>query len=125
MGLAIIDKDLYFQRINVPFAQLNGLDSREQVGKPLKDVIADLSSHIQPLLRKVASTGEPVLNQEIRGPVPSTPGTTGWWLKSFFPITKDGDVVTQMGIVVQDITGLKRAGDRCAAANWTAPSNQG
>ncbi len=109
VGLAIIDKDLYFQRINAPFAQLNGLDSREQVGKPLKDVIADLSSHIQPLLRKVASTGEPVLNQEIRGPVPSTPGATGWWLKSFFPITKDGDVVTQMGIVVQDITGLKRA----------------
>ncbi len=109
VGLAIIDKDLCFQRINAPFAQLNGLDSREQVGKPLKDVIADLSSQIQPLLRKVASTGEPVLNQEIRGPVPSTPGATGWWLKSFFPITKDGDVVTQMGIVVQDITGLKRA----------------
>src|SRR5208337_4222237 len=31
------------------------------------------------------------------------------WLKSLFPIAKDGDVVTQMGIVVQDITGLKRA----------------
>ncbi|HEY4901195.1 MAG TPA: PAS domain S-box protein [Terriglobales bacterium] len=109
VGLAIIDKDLSFQRINEPFAQLNGLDSREQVGKPLKDVVADLSLQIDPLLRQVARTGEPILNQEIRGPVPSTPGVTGWWLKSFFPIAKDGDVVTQMGIVVQDITGLKRA----------------
>jgi len=109
VGLAIIDKDLCFQRINEPFAQLNRLDSNAQVGKPLKDVIADLSHQIDPLLRKVARTGEPILNQEIRGPVPSTPGVTGWWLKSFFPIAKDGNVVTQMGIVVQDITGLKRA----------------
>jgi PAS domain S-box-containing protein len=109
VGLAIIDNNLRFQRINEPFAQLNGLDSRDQVGKPLKDVIVDLSSQIEPLVRAVARTGEPVLNQEIRGPMPSAPGVTGWWLKSFFPITKDGDVVTQTGIVVQDITGLKRA----------------
>ncbi len=109
VGLAIIDKDLLFQRINAPFAELNGLDSRDQIGKPLRAVIADLSHQIEPLLRQVASTGEPLLAQEIKGPIPSTPGMTGWWLKSFFPIAKDGDVVTQMGIVVQDITGLKRA----------------
>jgi PAS domain S-box-containing protein len=109
VGLAIIDKDLRFQRINEPFAQLNGLDSQEQVGKPLSDVIAHLSSQTEPLLRKVASTGEPLLTQEIKGPVPSNPDVTGWWLKSIFPIAKEGDVVTQMGIVVQDITGLKRA----------------
>ena len=50
VGLAIIDKELYFQRINEPFAQLNGLDSREQVGNCSKDVIADLFSQIEPLL---------------------------------------------------------------------------
>jgi PAS domain S-box-containing protein len=109
VGLAIIDKDLLFQRINGPFAELNGLDFRDQLGKPLRAVIADLSHQIEPLLRKVANTGEPLLAQEIKGPIPSTPGVTGWWLKSLFPIAKDGDVVTQMGIVVQDITGLKRA----------------
>ena len=109
VGLAIIDKDLLFQRINGPFAELNGLDFRDQIGKPLRAVIADLSHQIEPLLRKVANTGEPLLAQEIKGPIPSTPGATGWWLKSLFPIAKDGDVVTQMGIVVQDITGLKRA----------------
>ncbi len=109
VGLAIIDKDLRFQRINEPFAQLNGLDSHDQVGKPLRDVIAHLSSQTEPLLRKVASTGEPLLTQEIKGPVPSSPNVTGWWLKSLFPVAKEGGVVTQMGIVVQDITELKRA----------------
>ena len=88
VGLAIIDKDLHFQRINGPFAELNGLDSRDQIGKPLRAVIADLSHQIEPLLRRVASTGEPMLAQEIKGPIPSTPGVTGWWLKSLFPLRK-------------------------------------
>ena len=109
VGLAIIDKNLLFQRINDPFAELNGLDSREQIGKPLRAVIADLSSQIEPLILRVLKTGEPVMTQEIRGPIPSAPGATGWWLKSFFPITREGDAVTQVGIVVQNITDLKRA----------------
>jgi PAS domain S-box-containing protein len=109
VGLAIIDKDLRFQRINGPFAELNGLDPRDQVGKSLRAVIPDLSSQTEPILRRVAATGEPALTQEIRGPMASTPGMTGWWLKSIFPTAKEGDKVTQMGIVVQDITALKRA----------------
>ncbi len=109
VGLAIVDKELHFQRINEPFAQLNGLDSREQVGKPLRNVVGELFSQIEPLLRRVARTGEPVLNHEVKGPIPSTPGAMGWWLKSLFPITKEGNTVTQMGILVQDVTGLKQA----------------
>ncbi len=109
VGLAIIDKELHFQRINEPFAKINGLDSREQVGKPLHNVVAELFSQIEPLLRRVARTGESVINHEVKGSVPSSPGVMGWWLKSLFPITKEGDTVTQMGIVVQDVTGLKRA----------------
>ena len=109
VGLAIVDKDLRFQRINEPFAQLNGLDPRGQLGKPLRDVVADLFTQIEPLLRKVARTGEPVLNHEVKGPIPSAPGAMGWWLKSLFAIAKNGGDVTHMGIVVQDVTGLKRA----------------
>ena len=109
VGLAIIDKDLCFQRINEPFAELNRLDPRDQLGKPLRAVIADLSSQLEPILRNVLRTGQPALTQEIRGPMPSRPGVTGWWLKSIFPTAREGREVTEMGIVVQDITGLKRA----------------
>jgi signal transduction histidine kinase len=50
-----------------------------------------------------------VLNYEITGHAPTAPSVTGWWLKSFFPIVKEGETVTQIGAVVQDITALKRA----------------
>ena len=109
VGLAIVDRELHFQRINVPFAQLNGLDARHQVGKPLRDVVAELFSQLEPLLAKAFQTGEAVLNHEVKGPIPTTPEVKGWWLKSIFPIAWEGDTVTQLGIVVQDVTGLKRA----------------
>jgi PAS domain S-box-containing protein len=109
VGLAIVDRELHFQRINVPFAQLNGLDARQQVGKPLRDVVAELFSQLEPLLAKAFQTGEAVLNHEVKGPIPTTPEVKGWWLKSIFPIAWEGDSVTQLGIVVQDVTGLKRA----------------
>ena len=108
LGLAIIDKDLRFQRINEPFSQLNGLVPGENTGAQVQDVVKDLATEIEPLIRQVLSTGEPVLNYEITGHV-SDSGGIGWWLKSFFPIITEGEAVTQIGAVVQDITGLKRA----------------
>jgi PAS domain S-box-containing protein len=109
VGLAIIDKDLRFQRINDLFSQLNGLAPGDNTGLQVRDVVKDLAAQIEPLIRQVASTGFPVLNYEITGHIPATPGVTGWWLKSFFPIVKEGEAVTQIGIVVQDVSTLKRA----------------
>lgn len=109
VGLAVLDQSLYFQKINAPFAELTGLLPGEHIGRPVGDVITDMASQIEPLVRRVAQTGESILNQEIRGPMPSSPGHTGWWLKSFFPITQEGGKVTQIGVIVQDITGQKRA----------------
>ena len=109
VGMAIIDKDLRFQRINEPFSRLNGLDSSENVGLQVRDVVKDLAGQIEPVIRQVVSTGVPVLNYEITGHPPTNSGGTGWWLKSFFPILTEGGTVSQIGAVVQDITGLKRA----------------
>ena len=109
VGLAIIDKDLSFRRINGPFSKLNGLAPEENTGLHVRDVTSELATELEPLIRQVASSGVPVLNHEIKGHAPASPGLTGWWLKSFFPITKEDGVVTQIGAIVQDITALKRA----------------
>ena len=109
VGLAIIDKELRFQRINGPFSLLNGLQPGANTGAHVRDVVKNLAAKIEPLIRQVLDTGSPVLNYEITGHAPTTPGVQGWWLKSFFPITREGETVTQVGAVVQDITALKRA----------------
>ena len=109
VGLAIIGKDLRFQRINGPFSSLNGLEPDHNTGLSVRDVTSELATELEPLIRQVADTGVPVLNHEIKGHAPGNPAAIGWWLKSFFPIAKEDGVVTQIGAIVQDVTAQKRA----------------
>jgi PAS domain S-box-containing protein len=109
VGLAIIDKDFRFQRINGPFSKINGLAPEENQGQYVRDVTSELAVELEPLIRQVATTGVPIVNHEITGRAPASPETTGWWLKSFFPISRNDGGVTQIGAMVQDITALKRA----------------
>ena len=67
VGLAIIDKEMRFQRINEPFSQLTDSAPGENTGAQVRDVVKELATQIEPLIRQVISTGTPVLNYEIRG----------------------------------------------------------
>ena len=109
VGLAIIGKDLRFQRINGPFSKLNGLPPELNTGLYVRDVVSNLATELESLIAQVVATGMPVLNHEIRGEAPTNPGVPGWWLKSCFPILKENGAVTQIGAIVQDVTALKRA----------------
>ena len=109
VGMAIIDKDMRFQRINEPFSTLNELPTNGKRELYLEDAKNEFADGLEAPVRRVATTGDPVMNQEIRTVSPSAPGMVNWWLKSFFPITKENGTVTQIGAVVQDITALKRA----------------
>lgn len=109
VGLAIIGKDLRFHRINGPFSKLNGLPPEVNTGLHVRDVASNLAGEFEPLIGQVLATGTPVLNHEIRGETPANPGVQSCWLKSFFPIIKEGDFVTEVGAIVQDVTPLKRA----------------
>jgi len=109
VGLAIIGKDLRFQRINGPFSKLNGLPPEVNTGLHVRDVASNLAGEFEPLIGQVLATGTPVLNHEVRGEALANPGVQSCWLKSFFPSIKEGDFVTQVGAIVQDVTPLKRA----------------
>jgi PAS domain S-box-containing protein len=109
VGLAIIDKDLRFQRINEPFSRLNGLSPEENRGSHVRDITSELGVELESLIRQVADSGVPILNHEIKGHAPANPTTLGWWLKSFFPISREDGTVTQIGAIVQDVTALKKA----------------
>lgn len=109
VGLAIIDRDMRFQRLNGPFSKLNGLNPNGNTELYLHDANSDVARGLEPLIRRVATSGDAVLNHEVKGHSPATPGMSAWWLKSFFPIVEENGAVTQIGVVVQDITALKRA----------------
>src|ERR1700674_802596 len=91
VGLAFIDRDLRFVRINDALAEINGLPAAAHVGKrpselypqlPLSPSIRDVEKD----LRRVLETGEPILDVELSGETAASPGTHRFWLNSWYPV---------------------------------------
>ena len=109
VGLCFMDTDYRYVRINEHMAGINGLPANEHIGRTLRDVVPGLADEITELYRPIFERGEPVLNAEIHGADPATPGIQRHWLASFFPFrSESGDVIGAIAAVL-DVSGLKQA----------------
>jgi diguanylate cyclase (GGDEF)-like protein/PAS domain S-box-containing protein len=108
VGLCFIDNNHRYVRINEHMAEINGLPASAHIGRTLRDVNPALADGIMELHRPIYERGEPVLNAEIRGPDPASPGDQRYWLANFFPFRSESGEVTGLIEAVTDITELKQ-----------------
>lgn len=107
IGLALVDKELKFVRINSVLAEINGLPASEHIGKTISEVLPELAETLIPFYTRVLETGEVVRNEEIKGPHPSNPEIEGYWLATYYPIELEGEA-RLVGGAIADITQLKQ-----------------
>jgi two-component system CheB/CheR fusion protein len=107
-GLAIIDSDMKFVKINETMAMINGTPVQECIGKTIQEIMPELSSFMVPLCRKILKTGEPALNMDVSDQMQKEPGEMRSWLASYFPIMDEGGPIKHIGFVMVDITEQKR-----------------
>ena len=109
IGMLIVDPQLRYVQVNEFLAQINGQPVNEHIGKSLGEVIPDIAPKIEPIYRQVLTTGTPIINQEVRGEVPSQPGVERYWLVSYFPIPDADRGYSGVGGVVVEISAQKQA----------------
>ena len=109
VGLAILDRDLRFQRVNETLAAINGLTPDEHLDKSPAEVMPELAPKLEPGIRQVLETGEASFNHEVRGPIPGQDSAVGYWQANYFPIRDEAGRISQLGAVVLDITDCRRA----------------
>jgi len=109
VGLAMMDLDLRYVRVNAQLARGNGVSAAEHAGKRLRDVIPQLAPQIEPLYRRVIATGLPIVNFEIHGPAPDDPNVERDWLATYSPLKRLDGSVLGVSTVVQDVTEIKQA----------------
>ena len=114
VGLAFYDRNLRYLKINETLAALNGVPAEEHVGRTVGQVIPAIADQVEPLLRSVLESGEPVLGQELRGATAATPEER-YWLASYYPVRSGDGEVIGVGAVVADLTERTRAQLRLAA----------
>src|SRR5919197_2699529 len=86
VGLAFMDSNFHYVRVNEALARINGLPPEAHFGRSLRDVLGDeLASTIEPYHQQVLDTGEAILELPVAGEPAAVPGETRNWLVSFYP----------------------------------------
>ena len=65
VGLAVLNEQLRYLQVNERFAEMNGLTIAQHVGRRVRDVLPEAAETIEPILRDVLATGQPIVNVEI------------------------------------------------------------
>lgn len=100
-GIAFLDRDLRYVRVNEAIARINGLPVAEHIGRTVREVLPAEASFVEGLLRRVLETGEPMINFEART-------ADQVYLLNYFPVRAASAIVGVGGIIV-DITESARA----------------
>ncbi|MFC4147983.1 SpoIIE family protein phosphatase [Micromonospora mangrovi] len=106
IGIAFVDQDLRFLRINQTLAEANGLPIADHLGRTVAEVLPEVAPDVVPLLRKVLTTGAPLVDLDVEtGPVPGQPGRRRHWRVSYYPIRDlDEGPAQGVGLIVVDQT---------------------
>jgi formate hydrogenlyase transcriptional activator len=116
VGLCILDSDLRYVAINDTLASMNGLSASEHLRKSVREVLGDLAAPLETEVQRVLSTGEPVLNFQLSGSLP-TRKEIGYWQEHYLPIKNEAGTVTQICVVVVETTEPKMLEDSPQALN--------
>jgi len=107
VGLAIFDERLYYQMVNPYLAASNGTPIESHMGKHVQEILGSVSLPVELAIQQVFATGQPVLNCEVAGPLPTKPGG-GHWVDSFFPIADSSGRVKRVGAIVVELEKEQR-----------------
>ncbi|TKD12660.1 PAS domain S-box protein [Polyangium fumosum] len=109
LGIALVDTQCRFVRVNESLASMNGASVAEHLGRRVADLVPDLWPLLEDAYRRVL-VGERLLNVPLIGETRACPGEVRHWLCNYYPVRdrRAGEIVG-IGIVVQDVTDQDRA----------------
>jgi signal transduction histidine kinase len=117
VGLAVLDTELRYLRVNDLLAAKNGIPADQHIGRTVREIVPGIADCVEAVCREVFATGKPRLEVEITGETAAQPGAERTWLNSSFPLKDlNGDCVG-INVVVQDLTNQKRLEDRLREAD--------
>jgi PAS domain S-box-containing protein len=116
IGMAVIGTDFRFQRINARLAQMNGASVEAHLGFTLREVVPKLADLAEELVRKIARTGESILNLEVEGETDAQPGVLRSFIEHWSPVTGPDGRIVAVNIVVEEVTAQRRAAEALRAS---------
>lgn len=109
VGLAVLDRELRFIRVNNMLAEINGFAVADHIGKPIREILPLLADKVELVIRRILETGEALVGLELSGETRSQPGVVRTWVVQWIPLYGGLDEIVGLNLVVEEITERKRA----------------
>jgi PAS domain S-box-containing protein len=106
-GLALLDADLRFLRVNPALAAINRRPIEEHLGRPMTDVLPELPPPVVEACRRVLEQNESVLGLQVEVPAPED-GALRSYDCAYHPVRADGEVAG-VWLTVTEVTAERRA----------------
>lgn len=108
IGIAFIDADFRFQRVNDELAAMTGLRASAHIGRSAAELLPNMWPKLEPLYRR-ALGGASVLKAEVDGEVREAGPARRFWSCSFYPVRLAGGDIVGIGGFIADVTDGKKA----------------
>jgi PAS domain S-box-containing protein len=120
VGLAFVDNDLRYVRINTALARVNGVGVEEHLGRRIRDVLSQpLGDLVEARVREARDTGRVVTTDDTAATAgfdDATHAAPRHFTVSYYPVTVAGGGVAGVGIVLSDMTARAEAAEASARA---------
>ncbi len=109
IGLAFLDRNARFVRVNQVFADLTGVAVSRHLGRTLRDLLpSPVAGEMETAVQRVFASEEPVRNLELNGE--GGKAHRPWtWLMSAYPVRTTPNQVRWVGIIALDASDRKRS----------------
>src|SRR3954471_6647069 len=97
VGMAFLDRELRFQRVNEALARLNGIPAAAHAGRPAAEVLPGGNPEVMELLRRVLASGE-ALEAEVSGYSPAAPAERHHWIVAIYPVSDGAAEPVGLGV---------------------------
>ncbi|MFI5664928.1 SpoIIE family protein phosphatase [Streptomyces sp. NPDC051684] len=110
IGLALLDQDLRYLRVNPALERINGVPAADHIGRRPRDILTFLDVEaIEASLKQVLATGEPIIDRKVVSRTAVDPDHDRAWSVSFYRLEGAQGQILGVANSVVDITPRHRA----------------
>lgn len=113
IGLAVIDRELRYLRVNDALAAMNGLPASDHIGRSVVEIAPQTAGQLRPLFEKVLA-GQTFRNVELETHAPGDAEARRIWRAHFYPVRQDASEVVAIGAICEDVTAARKIDEALA-----------
>jgi PAS domain S-box-containing protein len=117
VGLCVLDHELRYLRANERMAEMIGHPVERLLGRTVRETTPALADDVEPKLRQLLATGEPVRGLEIRGTTDAQPGVDRVWVATWLPLRDADGRISRINVAAEEVTETRRLQEKLIEAH--------